>query len=96
MSKIEKALALTQQAMKMVEEELDRQNRDETTVGTKTQLEACKQQLCEMITQMEKAQLPPKHQRLFGMGHMIADSWPINSKLGEALLNAEHAYRNAP
>ena len=96
MNEIIKALALSQRAMLILGEELDRQSRAERTVGTTAQLEACKQQLVGMVAQLESGHLPRKEQRLCGMGHMIADSWPVDSKLGEALLLAEQAYRSVP
>ncbi len=96
MKKIEKALTLSRQAIGLLEVELDLQKRGKGTTGTAVQLEMCMGQLQKMIIQLEQSQLPPKNQRLLGMGHMIADSWPVNSKLGEALLLAEQAYRAAP
>jgi hypothetical protein len=90
-----KALALSRHAMELLNQEIERLHRNMNVVGTPAQLATCKQQLQEMIRQLESDCLPPKNQRLFGMGHMIADSWPIDSELGDALLRAEQAYRAA-
>ncbi|HEV2331414.1 MAG TPA: hypothetical protein VGY56_21740 [Verrucomicrobiae bacterium] len=96
MNNTPKALALSRRAMVLLNEEIDRHKRGLGTIGTHGQLENSKQQLTRMITQLESGSLPPKDQRLVGMGHMVADSWPVDAKLGEALLLAEQAYRSAP
>jgi hypothetical protein len=94
MNQTAKALALSRQALALIEEELNRKDRSEA-IGTATQLLACKRQLSEMIVELASGSLPPIHQRMHGMGHMIADSWPTDSKLADALLAAEQAYRRA-
>jgi hypothetical protein len=95
MNTILKALELTRHAIILLEEEVVLHNRGAGSVGVLAQLDACKEELCEMLAQLESGCLPPPNQRLRGMGHMIADSWPINSTLGDALLLAEQAYRSA-
>jgi hypothetical protein len=95
MKSITKALVLSRQANAFLKEEIDRHKSGAGIVGVATQLVECQNQIEEMIVQLESGHLPPKNQRLRGMGHMIADSWPINSQLGDALLLAEQAYHIA-
>lgn len=95
MNTILKALVLTRQAIVLLEKEIELHSRGAGSVGVLAQLDACKEQLGEMLDQLESGHLPPPNQRLRGMGHMIADSWPTNSTLGDALLLAEQAYRSA-
>jgi hypothetical protein len=59
------------------------------------QMEECRRHLDIMLQQIESGNLPPQEDRESGMGHMIADSWPA-SRLGEALSQAEQAYRRLP
>jgi len=95
MSIIEKALRLTKEALDMLTIEEDRQRNGEETVGTPSQLQKSRIQLEQMLRQLETGQLPPINRRLSGMGHMVGDSWPIDNPLGNALLDAEQAYKRA-
>ncbi|MBI4661065.1 MAG: hypothetical protein HY735_19715 [Verrucomicrobia bacterium] len=95
MNQIAKALALSKQALALINQEMERQDHGSGAVGTVSQLLTCKQQLQAMIAELESGSLPPKDERLRGMGHMIADSWPTDSTLADALLLAEQAYRSA-
>jgi len=91
----QKALALTQKALAMLftEEETHRNGRP--AVGAVAQLQSSRNQLEQMLVQLETNTLPPLESRLSGMGHMVGDSWPPNDPLGIALLEADQAYRKA-
>ncbi len=93
MNRIQRTLELSNHALVLLEEEIRRHDQGTGTVGTLPQLLECKRQLREMITQVETGKVPSRAERLYGMGHMVADSWPLTTELGEALLAAEQAYR---
>lgn len=59
------------------------------------QLEMFRSELKRMLTNLEAETLPPKAERLSGMGRVIVDSWPLGSSLGETIIDAERAYKAA-
>jgi len=97
MSKREKAIAICNRALHELESELAKKGGE---VEDRDLLLFFKEHLEKMIRQLEGDQLPPKNERLFGMGHTIVDSWstwaasPRGSLLGELLCSAEQAYRD--
>jgi hypothetical protein len=92
----QKALNLTQKALVMLSLEEERHRSGRPIVGALTQLQSSRNQLEQMLAQLESNALPPLDRRLAGMGHMIGDSWPPGDPLGIALLEAEQAYRKVP
>jgi hypothetical protein len=95
MSTRQTAIELTRKALDMLSLEESRHRQGHATVGTATQLESSRNQLEQMLAQLNSDELPPLDSRLRGMGHMVGDSWPLNEPLGNALLEAEQAYRKA-
>ena len=47
------------------------------------------------MRRLENDVLPPKSSRQLGIDRVIADSWPVNSRLGGLLIEAELAYKAA-
>jgi hypothetical protein len=96
-SKREKAIAICKQALHELESELAIK---EGGVANRDLLLLFKKHLEKIVQQLEGNQLPPRNERLFGMGHAIVDSWsswassPRASSLGELLCSAEQAYRD--
>ena len=95
MNSREKALELTRKALALLSHEEERHSQGCATVGSATQLRSSRNQLEQMLTQLESDGLPSPDRRVRGMGHMVGDSWPLNEPLGNALLEAEQAYRKA-
>ncbi|SEL33357.1 hypothetical protein [Streptacidiphilus jiangxiensis] len=56
------------------------------------QLRTFRSNLQTLRDQLMSGRVPPRGQRLTGMGRMITDSWPFDSQLGQTLLNAEQHY----
>lgn len=90
-----KALLLTKGALELLKAELTHHSQGRASAIPLAQLLICERQLKEMIFELEEGPLRPSSLRLRGMGTMIADSWPLDSELGDALLLAEQAYRKA-
>ncbi len=91
MNKREKAIAICNQALRELTEEMDKV---EGTVDDRNQLFHFKMFLERIIRQLESNRLPNRNEREFGMGRAIVDSWPLDSKLGNLLCSAEQAYRD--
>jgi hypothetical protein len=89
----EKALALTLKALNLLSVEEARHSQGNATVGTEAQLKSSRNQLEQMLNQLKSGDLPFPDRRLSGMAHMVGDSWPLNNPLGNALMDAEQAYR---
>jgi len=92
MRKNNKALHAIRVAKSAVDQELERHRAGAGTVSTPQQLASIKEQLdvweCEIVNGVIK----PRQSRDRGMGHMISDSWPLGSPLGELVLKAEEIY----
>jgi hypothetical protein len=76
-----------------IDEEIERHRTGQGTVGTPQQLECCKAELASIQAAIRRGVLPPKVARTSGMGRMIVDSWPLDSNLGNILLEVEHEYQ---
>jgi hypothetical protein len=59
------------------------------------QLGACRSTLRGYLTALDGDALPPKRDRAEALGRLILDSWPFEVPLGQAILRAERAWRNA-
>ena len=95
MGKRDRALAYAQAALGALDAELERHGRGANEVGDSRVLRQCRLQVQAILDQIERDAVPPKPQRLRGMGHMIVDSWPHDGPLGELglqLLRAEQSY----
>jgi hypothetical protein len=49
--------------------------------------------LADYLDQLNANALPSKDARPSLLGRMVTDSWPLRSKLSEAIIKAEHIYR---
>lgn len=92
MSKRDKAIAICNQALHELTSELAK---EKCTIADRSQLLHFKGFLEKIIWQLENNHLPPKNERGSGMGRVIVDSWPLDSKLGNLLCSAEQTYRKA-
>lgn len=59
------------------------------------QLGECRTVLRGYLTSLDGEALPPKRERPESLGRLILDSWPFDVPLGQAILRAERAWRNA-
>lgn len=58
------------------------------------QLGTCKEALQGYLQALDANALPPKRERPEGLCRLILDSWPFDLPLGNAILQAERAFRN--
>lgn len=59
------------------------------------QLGECRSVLQGYLSALADDALPPKRERSEALGRLIMDSWPFDVPLGQAILRAERAWRNA-
>lgn len=59
------------------------------------QLGACRATLGEYLAALDRDALPPRRERTEALGRIVADAWPYDVPLGEVILRAERAWRNA-
>jgi len=95
MSKRSKAIAVAEKALEALEVELALHQNGRGTVSSPDELQCFKSHIMEILAQLRSNQVSARDIRKFGMGHAIADSWPLDSQLGELLCYAEQAYRNS-
>ncbi|MFH8608422.1 hypothetical protein ACH4D5_13170 [Streptomyces sp. NPDC018029] len=94
-SAVQKALAVSERALSGIDEELARHAAGRGSVSNPGQLAALRAQLLQVVQQLAAPPLPPKDQRLRGIGRVIADSWPYDNPLGGMILEAERLYLDA-
>lgn len=87
-----KVIALTKDALS----ELDNTITSNYNKYPHSHLVKFKHYLEEMLKELNFTQLPSKSFRNKGMGHVIVDSWPLNSVLGDKIISAENAYLDLP
>lgn len=59
------------------------------------QLGTCRETLRGYLQAIDRGELPPRRERGEGLGRMVMDSWPFDLDLGNLVLQAERAWRNA-
>ncbi len=59
------------------------------------QLGTCRETLRGYLDSIDRDALPPKKDRAEGLGRIVMDSWPFDLALGNLVLQAERAWRNA-
>lgn len=59
------------------------------------QLGTCRETLRAYLDAIDKGSLPPRRDRGEGLGRIVMDSWPFDLDLGNLVLQAERAWRNA-
>jgi hypothetical protein len=79
-------------AIEAIDEELRAHEVGRGHVSNARQLAAFRSSLESMKHQIDSGAMPPRAERLTGMGRVIADSWPFNSELGALILEAEQRY----
>ncbi|WP_406443206.1 hypothetical protein OHB14_30060 [Streptomyces sp. NBC_01613] len=92
---VQKALVATEQALSGIDEELERHAAGHGRVSSAEQLVSIRDQLAQMALQLTSPRLPPRGQRLRGVGRVVGDSWPYGNVLGGLILEAEQLYLNA-
>ncbi len=91
MDRRERARTLVLSAIDAIERELASPScqlcRDE--LGT------CRETLRRYLEAIDRDALPPRKDRGEGLGRIVMDSWPFDLDLGNLVLQAERAWRNA-
>jgi hypothetical protein len=59
------------------------------------QLGTCRETLRGYLEAIDRGELPPRRERGEGLGRIVMDSWPFDLDLGNLVLQAERAWRNA-
>lgn len=85
-----RARELVVTALAQVERELTRP----TCNLVPDQLCTCRDSLRGYLAALDANALPPKRERPEGLCRLILDSWPFDLPLGNAILQAERAFRN--
>ncbi|WP_129307505.1 hypothetical protein [Streptomyces sp. L2] len=81
--------------MSGIDEDLLRHTASHGRVSSTQQLAALREQLEQVAVQLSSSPLPPKPQRLRGIGRVITDSWPYDNPLASLILEAEQLYLKA-
>lgn len=91
MERRDRARALVASALEAVERELasPRHQLRPDQLGT------CRETLRGYLDAIDRDALPPKKDRAEGLGRLVMDSWPYDLALGNLVLQAERAWRNA-
>lgn len=90
MNQVDQAKASVQSALEGVNAALLQGIGDEYM---RNNLKRFKTILEEMLSAMVSGKLPPPETRNRGMGRVIVDSWPSDSRLGELIIKAEDSYQ---
>ena len=85
-----RARELVASALSLVETELARP----TCNLVPDQLCTCRDRLRGYLDALDADSLPPKRDRPEGLCRLVLDSWPYGLPLGNAILQAERAFRN--
>ena len=79
------------QAQAAVLEEIGRHEHGGGTVSSIAQLREIHRCLEDMKRHVTKGSTEPAPN--YGLGHLVMDSWPLDSQLGETILRTEQLYR---
>ncbi len=90
MDRRDRARELLSSALTQVEKELSAPRYDLCP----DQLGTCRDILRAHLSSLEADALPPKRDRDEALCRMVLDSWPYDSPIGTAVLQAERAWRN--
>ena len=86
---------MTRQALSGIDAELERHATCHGRMSSTAQLTFIRGQLAQMAEQLSSPPLPPRQQRLRGVGRVIAESWPFDSPLASEIMEAERLYLQA-
>ncbi|HEY6006113.1 MAG TPA: hypothetical protein VIV57_24750 [Anaeromyxobacter sp.] len=91
MDRLDRARTLVLSALEAVEREIatPRHKLRPQELGT------CRETLRGYLEAIDKGALPPRRERGEGLGRIVMDSWPFDLDLGNLVLQAERAWRNA-
>jgi len=92
MNKEELALEKVREALAALAIETNKPPSERTFLKDE-QAELIRKTLERMAHQLEQKSLPPAKERERSLGRIICDSWPLDCRLGELLIDAENTYR---
>ena len=87
-----KAIAALKLGIRMIDEALSRSTVPERGPGSAKQLRGFRAELMKMLDDLESGSPGSQETPTRRIGHIIVDSWPIDSELGDILLRAENEY----
>ena len=91
MDRLDRARTLVLSALDAIERELASPRHELCPV----ELGTCRETLRAYLEAIDKGALPPRRSRGEGLGRIVMDSWPFDLDLGNLVLQAERAWRNA-
>ena len=89
--KIDNAKIAIEIAMNCIDGELMKSSEIQTGIPS-DHLKMFKMYLKEMLTEIMNNEIPVKSKRIKKMSHIILDSWPIDSSVGDKIMLAESLY----
>lgn len=92
MKDIERAIEAINRGIAAIDDAINIGNHLVTGPASMDQLGRFRHQLLLMLNEVEDHALPRQERPLRRIGPIIADSWPLESELGEVLLKAENEY----
>lgn len=91
--KKDKTISVIKIAIKSIEDELVKSRTKEPEIPI-NHLELFKLYLIEMLNEINNNEMQDRNNRIKKMSHIILDSWPMNSSIGEKIMLAESQYMN--
>jgi len=92
MSKLDRARQTLDQAIAAIDRALPQAGPTDTGPQSHAQLRRFRANLAAMLTDLDAPAAHPPRPAVPSLGHIIVDSWPLDSPLGAAILAAEQAY----
>ncbi len=87
--------ARARQLIRLALDEVEEERRAPRYQLCPADLDTCLETLRAYLAALDRGELPPRRQRSEGLGRIVADSWPYDVPLANAVLQAERAWRNA-
>lgn len=85
---MDKALNLLERAISL----LDKEIQSPSPVAPPPQLSKIREEMQAIIHMLRSGKLPQKANRESGIGRLIVDEWPMDSRIGNQILEALSAY----
>ena len=93
MNEIPKAKWKILSAIKAIDEELELNEEQLVNNVSIDQINKFRENLQKMLVDIQRSDFDRKNLIATNMGHIVVDSWPIDSRVGSAIIGAEYAYR---
>jgi hypothetical protein len=87
------AIEACRRAVAAIDAVLLAEGADDSWRPSPAELREYRSRLAMMLGDLESGNLPPRSERPDIMSHPIVDSWPLESELGQLIVEAEQRYR---